>query len=107
LLDRSRSWVIAEAVRQFASNGAAESRSPGTVREASASYPARIAPGLGDYRLSQLEADLQLTPEERVRAAEATGKLDRLLRPIRGQQLLIFERPDDYLRWKQRESLAR
>jgi hypothetical protein len=104
-LDRSRSWVIAESIRRFAVETPIEYRGGGRVREVAAGgYPSRPAPGLGAYRHGQLEADLRLTPEERVRAAEATARLDRLIRPSQGQQLLVFERREDYLRWKQRES---
>lgn len=98
-LDRSRSWVIAEAIRRF--------EQPGVGRESRASpYSVPIQSGLGASRLAQLEADLQLSPEERVKAAEATARLDRLIRPVRGDQLLFFDDLDQYLRWKQRDALG-
>jgi predicted nucleotidyltransferase len=55
-LDRSRSWVIAESIRRYTAAEAAPPQSP----------------GLGPYRLEQLKADLSLTPEQRVRAAQRT-----------------------------------
>ena len=98
-LDRSRSWVIAEAIRRF--------DKPSAVREARVSpYVIPVQSGLGPSRLAQLEADLQLNPEDRVKAAEATARLDRLMRPPGGDQLLFFDDLDQYLRWKQRDALG-
>lgn len=61
--DRSRSWIIAEAIRKYV---AVE---PGPVR----------AEGLGPYRLDQLIRDLALTPERRVRVAEDTERVSRYI----------------------------
>ncbi len=79
--DRSRSWIVAEAVRQYAAQ-------------------ATSSPGLGDSRRTQLLRDMDLTPEERVRAAEETLRLD--LRPSarRRDQVLAFDRYEDFLDWK-------
>jgi predicted transcriptional regulator len=104
-LDRSRSWVIAESVRRYADDDTR--RSPLAVREAGLEYEPGVEAGLGYLRRVQLEADLQLTPEARVRAAERTAREARLLRPPAGQQLLLFDRPEEYLRWKQREATGR
>ena len=65
--DRSRSWVIAEAIRRYAASGEGE--------------PSR-SPGLGPYRLNQLKADLRLSPEERVRAAQRTLLVNKYLRRV-------------------------
>jgi hypothetical protein len=102
-LDRSRSWVIAEAIRRFVDESAG-ARPPAAVHEPVAGY--RISSGgtLGSLRQAQLEADLRLTPEERVRAAEETARLGRLVRSPAGQQVVVFDRADDYLRWKQRDA---
>ena len=78
--DRSRSWVIAEAIRRYA------------------------APGLGPSRTAQLAADLRLTPEARVRAAEATARVGELRRRPRRERVLGFGRYEDYLDWKRREN---
>jgi hypothetical protein len=69
--DRSRSWIIAEAIRRYAS--LAEAESPKSE-------------GLGPYRLDQLQRDLAATPEERVRAAERTRHLDRYVRRVAERQ---------------------
>src|SRR5258706_3402766 len=65
--DRSRSWVVAEAIRRYAASAEAE--------------PARV-PGLGPYRLEQLKADLALSPEQRVRAAQRTLLVNKYVRRV-------------------------
>src|ERR1043166_3683156 len=62
--DRSRSWIIAEAIRRYAASAEPE--------------PPR-ATGLGPYRLEQLKADFSLTPEQRVRAAQRTLLVNKYL----------------------------
>ena len=57
--DRSRSWIVAEAVRQYA---ASIERGESTKN-------------LGSSRLTQLQRDLTLTPEQRVQEAELTSAL--------------------------------
>jgi predicted transcriptional regulator len=103
-LDRSRSWVVAEAIRQIVARGVEATRSD-RVRETGAVYQAGAGTGLGESRTTQLRADLQLTPEARVRAAEETARLGWLLQPrTRGQRIIAFDQPEDYLRWKQRDA---
>lgn len=92
-LDRSRSWVVAEAIRKY-SVGPTPDRSAGAAR------------GIGPMRLAQLRADLNLTPLARVLAAEETARLGRLVHPPTGHQVLTFDRPEDYLRWKQRAMVS-
>ena len=99
-LDRSRSWVIAEAIRRLEVQAGCEKS---MVRETGVS-PYSGQPGLGPSRLAQLEADLSLSPEERVKAAEETARVDRYLRPARGDQLLFFDELDSYVHWKQRQA---
>jgi len=96
-LDRSRSWVIAEAIRAYAS-------APAQVREPAAA-PYAVTPGLGSQRLAQLQSDLELTPERRVRAAEETARLGERVRGARApaNRLISFDRYDDYLEWKRKE----
>ena len=60
--------------------------------------------GLSASRLSQLRSDLALTPEERVRAAEETLRLDKLREPIGPHRALCFDSYDDYLDYKFRAS---
>ncbi len=91
--DRPRSWIIAEALRRYAAN-APPPRSPG--------HASTNDPGLGESRRAQLLADLRLSPEERVRAAEETARVSWMLRPPLAKRVLSFERYEDYLEWKRR-----
>jgi hypothetical protein len=93
--DRSRSWVIAEAIRRYTAD----------ARQAddSSSVNARAPTGLGDSRHAQLLADLRLTPEQRVRAAEETARVSFLTRPV-AKRVLAFDRYEDYLGWKRRQA---
>ena len=77
--DRSRSWVIAEAVRRYASAG------------------------LGPSRTGQLQHDLRLTPEQRVREAEETLRVTELRHAPQRDRLLAFDRYEDFLDWKRGE----
>ncbi|NIN73098.1 MAG: ribbon-helix-helix protein, CopG family [Gemmatimonadetes bacterium] len=104
-LDRSRSWVVAEAVRRYLERGPDHRKTEPTVRE--------VAPqpgyGLGpdEYRRAQLEADLRLTAEERVREAESTAALSELgRRESARQRLLVFETYEDYLAWQRWADIA-
>jgi predicted transcriptional regulator len=102
-LDRSRSWVIAEAVRQFAAHQ--ESAAPGggaaaRVAEPASGYAVAPVAGLGPQRLEQLRRDMQLTPEQRVRAAEETLDTTVRLRRPRGPRIIAFDRYEDFLDWK-------
>ena len=100
-LDRSRSWVVAEALRRYLEPAEpVEERATrlGVFGEA-AGVP-YAAGGLGEQRLAQLEADLALTPEQRVREAEATTRLSELREPERlMDRILMFARYEDYLAW--------
>ena len=58
------------------------------------------SPGLSPSRLAQLQSDLLLTPEERVRAAEETLKLDRLREAGIPRRVIGFDRYEDYLDYK-------
>lgn len=85
---RSRSWVIAEAIRRYAAEPAA--------------IPSR--PGIGPLRLAQLAADLRLTPEERVRESEQTARTAG--RTVRAHRIIGFDRLEDYFAWKKLEELG-
>lgn len=104
-LDRSRSWLVAEAVRQYLGRWEDSGRAGLAVAEATRdSYHTR---GPGDYRIAQLEVDLQLTPEERVREAEATASLAEADRRDRDcQRVLVFENYEDYLAWQRTAELS-
>ena len=94
-LDRSRSWLIAEAVRQYVAR-------PQPAPDVAI---ADSRPGLGQSRRQQLLADLRLTPEERVRAAEETARVTTLMPAARVHRILAFDRYEDYLAWKKVEGL--
>jgi len=95
-LDRSRSWVLVEALEAYL---AGPQR---VVRETAPPY----ASGLGPSRLAQLEADLALTPEERVALAEDAARVSELSRrrPPR-HQILTFDRLEEFHAWERREAL--
>ena len=96
-LDRSRSWVAAEALRSYLAAPAV--RKPKT-------HPYGRSPGLGEYRLGQLEADLALTPEQRVREAERTAREAEVTRGTPpGRGVRSFDRYEEYLEWKRREGI--
>jgi predicted transcriptional regulator len=93
-VDRSRSWVISESLRRYLAE-------PDRPEEA---LP-QLAPGLGDSRLGQLRADLQLTPRQRVEEAERTAREARLGRPTAGELLIMFDSFEDYLEWDRWDAL--
>lgn len=95
-LDRSRSWLIVEAIRAYVSG------SPSLPREAAPTPYAVAPPGLGALRLAQLESDLRLTPEQRIRAAEETVRLGERVRGTGGRphRVLAFDRYEHYVDWK-------
>lgn len=97
--DRSRSWVFEQAVKAYLGtdeSGGIVSREPTTT----------YAPGLGATRQAQLEADLALTPDERVRIAEETARIGAPSGP-RGQRdrVIMFSRWEDFLDWERREGI--
>ena len=100
--DRSRSWIVAEAIRRFAASEAA----PGGA-SARAAGDAPAATGLGESRLAQLRRDLSLTPEARVRAAEETLRLTEIRGPAPVQQVVAFDSYEAFLDWKRRRELRR
>ena len=100
-LDRPRSWVIAEAIRAYTaqpvnSSGAEPSAGRGSWEER-----------LGPSRVAQLSADLRLTPEERVIAAEETARATPGRGRGRVQRVIGFDRYEDYLDFKRRDGLDR
>src|SRR5688500_728322 len=86
-LQRPRSWVIAEAVRQY---GAAPS--PPSESDAAAEVAAA--------RRRHLLADLRLSPEERLRRAAGLLRLAPRARGARRTQIVGFESYEDFYAWK-------
>ncbi len=101
-LDRSRSWVVVEALRKFLASSDEASSAVG--EQQAHRYEAR---GIGWSRKQQLLADVGLTIEERVREAERAALVAELVRRGRRRdQLIMFETFEDYLDWKRREDLG-
>lgn len=110
-LDRSRSWLLAEAVRAYlAGAGPAGALPPPEVpnrahlaREVGTGY----LPGLGEQRRAQLAADLELTPEQRVRTAQRTAAVGPPRRRApQPDRVIAFDRLEDYFAWERHEDLA-
>lgn len=89
-LDRSRSWIIAEAIRRF--------EQPAAVRETAWSpYATSLAE---QARTRHLRAQADLSPGECLQRAE---ELLQLAPPRRGspaKQVIGFSHWDDFARWK-------
>ena len=108
--DRSRSWIIAAAIRQFVA-----AAPPTPVRSglppadesgaSDAELPSQA--GLGTSRLAQLKRDLALTPEARVREAEETLRLTEQLDRPGAHRVIAFDRYEDYLDWKRGRDRSR
>lgn len=98
-LDCSRSRLVSEALRTYLN---ASSGPSATLHEVGVPYVAGPAPS----RLAQLEADLALTPEERVRLAEQTALVAELRGPAPQRDRVIgFDRVADFLTWERHEDL--
>jgi hypothetical protein len=92
-LSRSRSWLISESLRRY------------LIESDSRDEPAPdLVPGLGESRLRQLRADLELTPLERVEAAERTAREASLGRSIAAELLVMFDSFEDYFEWDRWEA---
>jgi len=97
-LDRSRSWVVAEALRGYLGSGPAILREPAVPYEASAQVAAA--------RRRHLLDDLRLSPEERLRATDELVRLSRLVREPRPRraQVIGFDSYDDFYEWKKAQA---
>jgi hypothetical protein len=98
-LDRSRSWVVSEALRRYAELPEASPVAP-AVREPVAP-PYEVRQAFRAAELSRLESDLALTPERRVQIAQELARTAPAgrVRP-RFRRVLQFDSYDDYLDWK-------
>ena len=96
-LDRSRSWVVAEALRaQLVQH---EGATPSSAAEAPPAT--HTAAEVAEARRSRLRAEVALPPEERLRRAEELGRLARQARP-RGPRrvIIIFDSYEDFYEWR-------
>lgn len=83
--DRSRSWIVAEALRCYVAS-----------RDA-----ARDGTGLGASRREQLRRDLALTPLERIRASdEGVHIVESGQMVTRAAEPLYFASFDDFRAWR-------
>jgi len=94
-MDRSRSWLIVEAVRAYLA-------APASARVREADAPAYAVQEVADARRQHLLADLKRSPAERLRRAEELGRLARQVRPRRGrrEQVIGFDSYEDFYAWK-------
>ena len=98
-LDRSRSWVVAEALRRYAEVPEAGPAAHAVREPVAPSYEVRQA--FRAAELSRLESDLALTPERRVKIAEDLARTAPAGRGRpRFRRVLQFDSYDDYLEWK-------
>jgi len=97
-LERSRSWVIAEALRQWNTGGVPTTESRAVREPAAPSYGARE---VAEARYQHLLTDLHRTPAERLRRV---GDLARLARAGRARgprvQIIGFDSYEDFYQWK-------
>ena len=87
-LDRPRSWVIAEAIRSYRSGSPSRTAAPPGAAEVAAA------------RRQHLLADLERTPEERLRRAAALVRLAPESRTGRRAQIIGFDSNEDFAAWK-------
>ena len=105
-LERSRSWLVTEALRRYLERPSDSGGEP-TIRETpAAGYAGTIRRGLGAYRAERLRSDLALTLEQRVEEAERAARVAELRAPRwRRERLLLFDGYEDYLDWERGEGL--
>ena len=108
-LERSRSWVLVEALRRYLRNPT----SPNAVREpaaapytttatpASPTPPPRAAAEVAASHRRRLRAELALPELERLRRAEELARLGQSSSPPRASaQVVGFDNYEDYYEWK-------
>lgn len=96
-LERSRSWLVVEAIRAYLSRPGA---TPAQVREVDG--PVYAVEEVAEARRRHLAADLARTPAERLRRAEELAGLARSRRAPRGRrrQVIGFDSYEDFYEWK-------
>ncbi len=101
-LDRSRSWVVSEALRQYLGITTELGNATRSVRAVREPPPSPYAASeVAEARRRHLVAELALSPGERLRRAEELGRLAREAqrRPTR-HQVIGFDTYEDYYEWK-------
>jgi len=93
VLDRPRSWVIAEAIRSYRSGPPSRAETPPGAAEVAAA------------RRQHLLADLRLAPEERLRRAAALLRLAPGSGTRRRAQVIGFDSHEDFAAWKKARRL--
>lgn len=89
--DRSRSWVISDALR----------RSTTPEETARPTEPSADSAAFADARHRRLLADLALSPTDRLVASQDLADLASLARPrARRRQILAFDSLGDFAAWK-------
>jgi hypothetical protein len=92
-LDRPRSWVIAEAIRSYRTGPPSHAVVPPGAEEVTAA------------RRQHLLADLQRTPEERLRRAAALLRLAPSSGRRQRAQVIGFDSYEDFDSWKKARRL--
>ena len=100
-LDRSRSWVLVEALRRFLEGPAR----PSHVREPAAppyaATPVDVAAEVAASRLRRLRSEIALPPLERLQRAEELARLGQISNlPRASAQVVGFDTYEDYYEWK-------
>lgn len=100
-LDRSRSWVVAEALRAHLAPDYEATASLTAVDAAEAPSTTYAPAEVAQARRAHLRAEAALPPEERLRRAEELGRLAHLVHP-RGPRkvIIIFDSYEDFYEWR-------
>ena len=105
-LDRSRSWVIAEAARRFLETRYPAGGAPAAaVRE---NAPAIATSEIAAARRRHLHTEANLSPGERVRRAEELVRIARAAQRRKPRQQVIgFDSYEDFYQWKKADRIGR
>ncbi|MBL8987988.1 MAG: hypothetical protein JNJ80_17075 [Gemmatimonadetes bacterium] len=100
LWNRSRSWVISEAVRRLAAEPVTAMPGLGLVAEAAVPTSEAVA-AVAEGRMAQIRASLALSPADRLQRAESLVSLSRAVHPrARRNQVIGFDTLEDFALWK-------
>ncbi len=100
-LDRSRSWLVADALRRYLGRGQNAAPRGGRAVGEPVAGDAAVAYEVAEARRGHLAAELTLPAAERLRRAEELGRLARQAqRRPRRQQVIGFDSYEDFYQWK-------